>query len=180
MNIDTLKGIGPKTKELLAKLQIYTIEDLVNHYPFRYEVIRRSNLDELKDGEYTSKPVKSQYGYHIIYRVSAEDKPSLEDSKEEILSKDDVFKSFNNELFNKIIEIEREKAKNKLDEVLNSPKKIDSKKVLNEHIFNGLNFIDSKFISINGRRTICAILSPGKIISGWELSLCIATIYSPR
>lgn len=45
-----------------------------------------SASDELKDGEYTSKPVKSQYGYHIIYRVSAEDKPSLEDSKEEILT----------------------------------------------------------------------------------------------
>lgn len=42
--------------------------------------------DKLKDGEYTTKPVKSQYGYHIIYRVSAEDKPSLKDSKEEILT----------------------------------------------------------------------------------------------
>ena len=45
-----------------------------------------SASDELKDGEYTSKPVKSQYGYHIIYRVSAEDKQSLDDSKEEILT----------------------------------------------------------------------------------------------
>ena len=49
--LERIEGIGPKTKELLAKLQIYTIEDLVNHYPFRYEVIRRSNLDELKDGD---------------------------------------------------------------------------------------------------------------------------------
>lgn len=40
---------------------------------------------ELKDGEYTKKPVKSEYGYHIIFRVSASDKPSLKDSKDTIL-----------------------------------------------------------------------------------------------
>ena len=49
--LETIEGIGPKTKELLEKLQIYTIEDLVNHYPFRYEVIKRSDLNELKDGD---------------------------------------------------------------------------------------------------------------------------------
>lgn len=49
--LETIEGIGPKTSELLAKLQIYTIEDLVNHYPFRYEVIRKSDLNELKDGD---------------------------------------------------------------------------------------------------------------------------------
>jgi len=48
--LETIEGIGPKTRELLEKLQIYTIDDLVNHYPFRYEVIRRSDLNELKDG----------------------------------------------------------------------------------------------------------------------------------
>ena len=41
---------------------------------------------DLKDGEFTTKAVLSEYGYHIIYRVSAEEKPSLEDSKEEILN----------------------------------------------------------------------------------------------
>ena len=49
--LETIEGIGPKTKELLEKLQIYTIEDLINHYPFRYEVLRRSDLNELKDGD---------------------------------------------------------------------------------------------------------------------------------
>ena len=48
--LEHIEGIGPKTKELLEKLQIFTIEDLVNHYPFRYEVIRRSDLNDLKDG----------------------------------------------------------------------------------------------------------------------------------
>ena len=51
INLEQIEGIGPKTKELLEKLGIYTVEDLINHYPFRYEVIRKSNLNEIKDGE---------------------------------------------------------------------------------------------------------------------------------
>ena len=38
----------------------------------------------LEDGEYTSEPVKSSYGYHIILKVSETAKKSLEDAKEEI------------------------------------------------------------------------------------------------
>ena len=40
--------------------------------------------EKLKDGEYTTTPVKTTYGYHVILRKSKSDKPSLEDSKEEI------------------------------------------------------------------------------------------------
>lgn len=39
----------------------------------------------LKDGKYTTSAVKTEYGYHIIYRVSSKAKPKLEDSKAEIL-----------------------------------------------------------------------------------------------
>lgn len=34
----------------------------------------------LKDGEYSKTPVKTQYGYHIILRISQEKKPSLDDA----------------------------------------------------------------------------------------------------
>ena len=47
--LEQIEGIGPKTSELLAKLNILTIEDLINHYPFRYEVLKRSKLEEIKD-----------------------------------------------------------------------------------------------------------------------------------
>lgn len=50
-DLEQVEGIGPKTKELLEKLQIYTIENLLEHYPYRYEVLKRSNLQELKDGD---------------------------------------------------------------------------------------------------------------------------------
>jgi len=38
----------------------------------------------LSDGKYTTTPVKSQYGYHIIYKVSATAKPTLEAAKSDI------------------------------------------------------------------------------------------------
>lgn len=49
--LEQIEGIGPKTRELLEKLRIFTIDDLINHYPFRYEVLKRSNILEIKDGE---------------------------------------------------------------------------------------------------------------------------------
>lgn len=49
--LEQIEGIGPKTKELLEKLRIFTIDDLINHYPFRYEVLKRSNILEIKDGD---------------------------------------------------------------------------------------------------------------------------------
>ena len=46
-----VKGIGPKSLALLNKINIYTIEDLVTHYPFRYEILKRNDLQEVEDGE---------------------------------------------------------------------------------------------------------------------------------
>ncbi len=63
MDIGTLKGIGPKTEKILKSNGIMTIKDLVSYYPFRYDVIKRSNIDELLqddkiiiDGIVESKP----------------------------------------------------------------------------------------------------------------------------
>ena len=46
-NLEFLKGVGPKTLGLLNKLNLYTIEDLVTHYPYRYEVLKRSDISIL-------------------------------------------------------------------------------------------------------------------------------------
>ncbi len=40
----------------------------------------------LKDGEYTEKPVKTQFGFHIILRVKQNAKPKLKDVKDDVLS----------------------------------------------------------------------------------------------
>lgn len=39
----------------------------------------------LEDGKYTTEPVKTSYGYHIIYRVSQDEKPKLKTVKSDIV-----------------------------------------------------------------------------------------------
>ncbi len=50
-DLSLIKGIGPKTKQYLEKLGIYNINDLINHYPFRYEILKRSDLLSLKQDD---------------------------------------------------------------------------------------------------------------------------------
>lgn len=50
-DVAMVKGIGPKALTLLHKLSIYTVDDLVMHYPFRYEILKRSNLKEAEQDE---------------------------------------------------------------------------------------------------------------------------------
>lgn len=50
MQLKDVKGIGPKSLSLLNKINIYTVEDLVTHYPFRYEILERCNLNDMEDG----------------------------------------------------------------------------------------------------------------------------------
>ncbi len=42
-----IKGIGAKSELLLNKLGIMNIDDLLTYYPMRYEVLKRSNLEEV-------------------------------------------------------------------------------------------------------------------------------------
>ena len=51
MRLDSIKGIGIKAEEYLNELEIYTAEDLVNYYPYRYDIIENTDIDKLKDGD---------------------------------------------------------------------------------------------------------------------------------
>lgn len=64
MDVSKVKGIGPKSLLLLNKIGIYTLDDLVTHYPFRYDILKRSNLQEVLpedkviiDGKVESVPI---------------------------------------------------------------------------------------------------------------------------
>ncbi|MGT2637615.1 ATP-dependent DNA helicase RecG [Streptococcus ratti] len=50
-SIAVLKGLGPKSAEKFHKLDIYTIEDLLLYYPFRYEDFKTKSVFDLVDGE---------------------------------------------------------------------------------------------------------------------------------
>ena len=49
MELNKIKGIGPKSEILLNKLGIINVEDLITYYPARYDILKRSNLDVVTD-----------------------------------------------------------------------------------------------------------------------------------
>ncbi len=61
---EKVKGIGDKTEKVLNKLSIYNINDLINYYPFRYEVLKKTDLNSDKvviSGIVESSPVTSYF-----------------------------------------------------------------------------------------------------------------------
>ena len=42
-------------------------------------------MQKLENSSYSKEPVKTSYGYHVIYRIDQKEKPVLEDVKEEII-----------------------------------------------------------------------------------------------
>lgn len=42
-------------------------------------------MQKLENNSYSKEPVKTSYGYHVIYRMDQKEKPALEDVKEEII-----------------------------------------------------------------------------------------------
>ena len=42
-------------------------------------------MQKLDNNSYSKEPVKTSYGYHVIYRIDQKDKPTLDDVKEEII-----------------------------------------------------------------------------------------------
>lgn len=65
-----MKGIGPKSIASLNRIGIFKVEDFVTYYPYRYELIKCSNLDITEDlskviidGMIESIPVLNFYGH---------------------------------------------------------------------------------------------------------------------
>ena len=49
MELKDVKGIGPKSLALLNKLNIMTVEDLITYYPVRYDILKRTDFNDLDD-----------------------------------------------------------------------------------------------------------------------------------
>lgn len=58
MDLELLPKIGPKTVKILNKIDINTIEDLLLYYPYRYNLIKFRNIDELDNNELSYIRVK--------------------------------------------------------------------------------------------------------------------------
>ena len=68
-------------------------------------------LKKLEENSYTKEPVKTSYGYHVIYRTDQKEKPSLEDVKDSVIEElcDELDASDEN-LYNKTLVKMREEA----------------------------------------------------------------------
>ena len=51
MELDEIKGLGKKTEELLHKLKIINTKDLVEYYPYRFQYIKKSKIEELRQDD---------------------------------------------------------------------------------------------------------------------------------
>lgn len=67
MELENIKGIGPKTANILRRLGINNSYDLVTYYPFRYDIIKRTDLNDEKvilDGVVESNAVVTYLRNH--------------------------------------------------------------------------------------------------------------------
>ena len=48
-DLSAIKGLGPKTLEYLANINIKTMEDLVTYYPYRHDIIVLNDIKKAKD-----------------------------------------------------------------------------------------------------------------------------------
>lgn len=51
MELSEIKGLGITTEKYLNELGIFSVDELINYYPFRYEIIENTDLDKLNDGD---------------------------------------------------------------------------------------------------------------------------------
>ncbi len=68
-SVTAVKGIGEETAAALAEMKIYTVQDLLEHFPFRYEDYRLRDLAEVKheekitvEGKVHGEPSLTYYG----------------------------------------------------------------------------------------------------------------------
>ena len=84
MELNDIKGIGPKSLTLLNKLNIYTVDDLITYYPVRYDVLKRTDFKELDpdtkvivDGRVESIPlvIRIKAGLNKMnFRIATDDR----------------------------------------------------------------------------------------------------------
>ena len=68
-------------------------------------------LKGMEDNSYSNEPVKTSYGYHVIYRIDQKEKPSLKKSKSKIVEKLSTEKKTkdSNLLYKALISLRKEK-----------------------------------------------------------------------
>src|SRR5574344_962094 len=66
MELKELTGVGPKILKILNNNNLFTTDNLINYYPFRYDDMTRSNIDELNQDDHV---VIDGYSENIPYLI---------------------------------------------------------------------------------------------------------------
>lgn len=66
MNIENLKGVGPKLLTILEKININSVESLLEYYPYRYNFINIEDIHNLNDNGYVKGVIIDQANIFYI------------------------------------------------------------------------------------------------------------------
>lgn len=67
MNVEDIKGIGPKTAQLFKKLNITDVNSLISFYPYRYMVYNYNDISELDNNVTVVILVKVESNPNVMY-----------------------------------------------------------------------------------------------------------------
>ena len=52
MELTDIKGVGPKMLTTLKKIGINSVYDMITHYPFRYNILKKTDMSKIEDDSY--------------------------------------------------------------------------------------------------------------------------------
>ncbi len=88
---------GESWEQVKSEYSNAVVENFDVEFDSNLESAFKSSAENLKDGEYTKSPVQTSYGYHIIYRISTSEKPTIETMDNRIRTSIKAEKEANNE-----------------------------------------------------------------------------------
>ena len=77
MELEKIKGIGQAKIKILNKLNIENVEDLLMHYPFRYDVIKKTDITNLQDEDKVIIDGIIEINPNVFYFSRKKDKTSF-------------------------------------------------------------------------------------------------------
>ena len=77
MELESIKGIGQSKIKILNKLNILNQEDLITYYPFRYDVIKKTDIRNLMDEDKVIIDGVIETNPNIFYFSRKKDKTSF-------------------------------------------------------------------------------------------------------
>ena len=85
MELEKIKGIGQAKIKILNKLNITSVEELLMHYPFRYDVIKKTDITNLQDEDKVIIDGIIETNPNVFYFSRKKDKTSFKLNTNDLL-----------------------------------------------------------------------------------------------